>query len=251
MGDWFIARNAGEVMALGVAYFAALYFATGTATWWLVRVACPALGFGRTIDARPLARGQLRREIAASWRSILVFGLGLIVPWGMLRLGWAKLAVDPSGWRIAVEIVLLFFWNELHFYVNHRLLHTRWLRRFHSTHHRSTVATPFSTYAFHPVEALMLGSVPLIPMLLHDFGFAALACLPIMSIVLNNLGHANYEFSRTAPARGWRGASRRHQLHHAHSRGNYGFLLDVFDRAFGSVLPADAGRRQGSRPDRA
>lgn len=246
MGDWFVARNAGEVMAVGVVYFAVLYFATGGVTWWFVHRVCPALRFGRTIDTRPLSHGQLRREMRASLGSILVFGLGLVVPWGMLRLGWAKLAVDPSGWRIAVEIIVLFFWNELHFYVNHRLLHTKRLRRFHATHHRSTVATPFSTYAFHPVEAVMLGSVPLIPMLLHDFSFVALATLPVMSIVLNNLGHANFEFSRAAPARGWRGASRRHQLHHAHSRGNFGFLLEIFDRAFGSTLPADAGRR----PDR-
>jgi Delta7-sterol 5-desaturase len=251
MGHWFVARNAGEVMALGVAYFAVLYFATGAATWWLVHRVCPALGFGRTIDTRPLSQGQLRREVTASSVSILIFGLGLIVPWGMLQLGWAKLAVNPSGWRIAVEIMLLFFWNELHFYASHRLLHTRWLRRFHAMHHRSTVATPFSTYAFHPVEALMLGSVPLMPMLVHDFSFAALATLPVLSLVLNNLGHANYEFSRTAPARGWRGGSRRHQMHHAHSRGNYGFLLEVFDRAFGTMLPADAGPRQGRPRDRA
>mgnify|MGYP002653884960 CR=1 FL=1 len=46
-----------------------------------------------------------------------------------------------------------------------------------------------------------LGSVPLVPMLVHDFSFAALACLPVMSILLNGLGHANYEFSRSAPAR--------------------------------------------------
>lgn len=251
MEHWFVALDAWQVMAVGVAYFAALYFVTGATTWWLVRRLCPALGFGRTIDTRRLAPGQLRREVAASSRSILVFGLGLVVPWGLLRLGWAGLAVDPPGWRIAIEIVALFLWNELHFYVNHRLLHTRRLRRFHAAHHRSTVATPFSTYAFHPVEALMLGSVPLIPMLLHDFSFAALATLPVISIVLNNLGHANYEFSANEPARGWLGASRRHQLHHAQSRGNFGFLLGVFDHVFGSAIPSAAERPQDRDGDRA
>lgn len=97
----------------------------------------------------------------------------------------------------------------------------------------------------------MLGSVPLLPMLLHDFSLVALAALPVMSIVLNNLGHANYEFSAHAPARGWRAASRRHHLHHACYHGNYGFLLDVFDRVAGSVLPldaADARITSGDRP---
>ncbi|HEY0660851.1 MAG TPA: sterol desaturase family protein [Lysobacter sp.] len=240
MGHWFSSLDAIEVMSVGVSYFAALYLLTGGIAWWLGHRLLPALGIGRRLDPRPLPRGQLRRELGASAISILVFGAGLIVPWGMLQLGWARLADDPSAWRVLIEIAVLFLWNELHFYVNHRLLHTPWLRRFHGMHHRSHIATPFSTYAFHPVEAVMLGSVPLIPMLLHDFSFVALATLPVLSIVLNNLGHSNYEASRAAPASGWLGASRRHHLHHACYHGNYGFLLEVFDRWAGTVLPLDA-----------
>ena len=249
MGEWFVSIGAFEVMAVGVAFFTTLYLSTGALAWWLGHGLLPALGLGRRLDTRPLPRGQLRREFAASASSILIFGCGLIVPWGLLRTGWAQLAADPPAWRVLVEIVALFFWNELHFYVNHRLLHTRWLRRFHAMHHRSHVATPFSTYAFHPVEALMLGSVPLIPMLLHDFSFAALLALPVFSVMLNNLGHSNYEASRHAPARGWLGASRRHHLHHACYQGNYGFLLEIFDRWAGTVLPLDAAATRLARKD--
>ena len=247
MGEWFVSINAFEVMALGVAFFAVLYLSTGAIAWWLGHGLLPALRIGRPLDVRPLPPGQLRREFLASASSILIFGCGLVVPWWLLRAGWAQLAIDPPAWRVIVEIVVLFFWNELHFYVNHRLLHTRWLRRFHGMHHRSHIATPFSTYAFHPVEALMLGSVPLIPMLLHDFSFVALLALPIFSVMLNNLGHSNYEASRHAPASGWLGASRRHHLHHACYQGNYGFLLEIFDRWGGTVLPLDAAAARLSR----
>ena len=249
MGEWFVSTSALEVMAAGVAFFAVLYLSTGALAWWLGHGLLPALGLGRRLDTRPLPHGQLRREFIASTSSILIFGCGLVVPWALLHAGWARLAADPPAWRVAVEIVVLFLWNELHFYANHRLLHTRWLRRFHAMHHRSHVATPFSTYAFHPVEALMLGSVPLIPMLLHDFSFAALLALPIFSVILNNLGHSNYEASRHAPARGWLGASRRHHLHHACYQGNYGFLLEIFDRWAGTVLPLDAASGRLARKD--
>ncbi len=249
MGEGFVSIGAFGVMAVGVAFFAVLYLSTGALTWWLGHGLLPALGIGRRLDTRPLPRGQLRREFVTSTSSILIFGCGLIVPWGLLRSGWAQLAADPPVWRVLVEIVVLFFWNELHFYVNHRLLHTRWLRRFHAMHHRSHVATPFSTYAFHPVEALMLGSVPLIPMLLHDFSFAALLALPIFSVMLNNLGHSNYEASHHVPARGWLGASRRHHLHHACYQGNYGFLLEIFDRWAGTVLPFDSASARLTRKD--
>lgn len=240
MDEVFLNLRPWQVATYGVAWFALLYFGFGGLTWWLSRWLLPRLGYGRQLDPRPLPSGQLGREIGESLVAILIFGIGLLAPWAMLKLGWAKLAHAPSAGQVALEIAVLFVWNELHFYVNHRLLHTRWLRRFHGSHHRSHVATPFSTYALHPVEAMMLGSVPMLPMLLHDFSLFALAALTVLSIVLNNLGHSNYEFSSSAPARGWRAASRRHHLHHACYHGNYGFLLDVFDRVAGSVLPWDA-----------
>jgi sterol desaturase/sphingolipid hydroxylase (fatty acid hydroxylase superfamily) len=240
MNDAFVTLSAREVMLYGVLFFAAIYSVSGVLNWVLTEHVLPAIGFGRRIDPRALAAGQIRREVGASLVSILIFGVGLIFPWGILQLGWAHLAHDPSWWRIGIEIIVLFFWNEAHFYVSHRVLHTRWLRRFHAPHHHSHVATPFSTYSFHPVEAIMLGSVPLIPMLLYDFSFSALLSLPLMSIALNNLGHSNYEFTHNAPAHGWLGASRRHHLHHACYNGNYGFLIGVFDTWFHTALPLDA-----------
>ncbi|KIQ97011.1 sterol desaturase family protein [Lysobacter sp. A03] len=236
----FIALPPWQVVLWATLYFAVLYFVTGAVTWWLTQSALPRVGFGRVLDQRPLRPGQLRREIAESCSSILLFGVGVLVPWWLLRSGWAGLAHEPSGLRIVLELLALFLWNELHFYVCHRLLHTRPLRRFHADHHRSLTPTPFSTYAFHPVETLLLGSVPILPMLVHDFSPVALFCLPVMSIVLNNLGHANYEFSRRAPAGGPLAASRRHHLHHAVYHGNYGFLLDVLDRLAGTTIDAGA-----------
>lgn len=229
-----------EVVGLGVAWFGALYAVAGLGTWALVEHALPALGWGRRIDPRPPAPGQLRREVAASAGSVLVFGVGLLLPWWLLAQGWARLAPQAPAWQVAAEIAVLFAWNELHFYACHRLLHTRPLRRFHAHHHRSHVPTPFSTYAFHPVEAALLGSVPILPMLLHDFSPVALLALPVMSIALNAFGHSNYDFGRRAPATGWRAASRRHHLHHARYHGNYGFLLAAPDRWFGTALPDDA-----------
>lgn len=235
---WFL--HSWQIAGWGLLYFAVLYFATGALTYWLTRHALPRIGYGRILDLTPLPAGQLAREIKLSSVSVVIFGVGVLLPWWLLKSGIAQLAVAPSWWQILLEVIALFFWNEFHFYACHRLLHTRWLKRFHVHHHRSRAPTPFSTYSFHPVEALMLGSVPLIPMLIHDFSLIALLSLPVMSIVLNNLGHANYEFSANAPAPGWRAASRKHQLHHAHYHGNYGFLLDWFDRIAGTTLPSSS-----------
>ncbi|VFR84943.1 putative desaturase [plant metagenome] len=243
MAQAFAALSAVEVMAYGLLFFGGIYLVFGLATWTLTRHVLPALGIGRVLDPRALQPGQLRRELQQSGVSILIFGLGMIFPWGLLQLGWAQLAERTPG-QVALEILALVIWNDVHFYINHRLLHTRPLRRFHLPHHRSVVTTPFSTYSFHPIEALMLGNVILLPMVVHDFSFWSLLSVPIFSLFFNCIGHANYDFFTRVSPMHWFAASRRHHLHHACYQGNYGFQFTFMDRLFRSVLPPDAATAQ-------
>ena len=163
-----------------------------------------------------------------------------------MQLGWAHLSPTASAGRIALEIVVLLIWNDVHFWINHRLLHTRRLVRYHGDHHRSVVTTPWSTYSFHPIEALMLGNIILLPMLVHDFYFWSLASVPVLSLILNLIGHSNWDFfpkvSDTHPL----AASRRHHLHHARPAGNYGFALAFMDQIMGTKVKT--GPSQASQP---
>ena len=240
LGNGFASSGAWSAMAYGLAFFAGIYAVLCGGNWLLTRYLLPALHIGRRIDPKPLRSGQIRDELSLSALSILIFGIGTILPWTFLRLGWAQLATAPGPLRIAAEMAVLLVWNDIHFYANHRLLHIRWLRRFHAHHHRSLVTTPFSTYSFHPLEAVLLGNVILLPMLLHDFSFAALLSLPVMSLLLNNLGHSNYDFAPSAGHDHWLSASRRHHLHHSRYHGNYGFLFNFMDGWLGTRLPDEA-----------
>jgi sterol desaturase/sphingolipid hydroxylase (fatty acid hydroxylase superfamily) len=236
-----------DIMLFGCVFFAGLYIGFGILNELLIRL-MPRCGHGGRLDPRPLGTGQPLRELVLSAVSVLIFGIGSVVPWGFLQLRWSLLAVDPPWWQIALEAVALVAWNEVHFYVNHRLLHTRLLKRFHMSHHYSVVPTPWSTYSFHPVEALMLGNGFLLPMLLHNFSIEALVVLPVFSIVLNNIGHSNYDFLPDAKRdRWWLNVARRHHLHHACFHGNYGFMFPFMDRAFGTALSPDAAQAQIAR----
>lgn len=254
MGQVFQSLAAWQVILWGLFFFGGIYLLFGSMTWALTHHLLPALGIGRKLDPRPLNSGQLRHELGWSALSVLLFGTGMIFPWGLLQLGWARLDPNAGGWQICLEILVLAAWNDIHFWVNHRLLHTRWLRRFHLPHHRSVVTTPFSTYSFHPVEALMLGNVILLPMLLHDFSFWSLFSVPLFSLFFNCIGHANYDFFTGVSYSHWFAASRRHHLHHACYNGNYGFQFTFMDRLFGTRLRPEAARPViaqfgGSRPD--
>ena len=182
-GLWFTQLTAWQVMAVGLAFFGALYLLGGWGMTALTRMLARRQ-VGKVLDTRALQPDQLQREWCQSAMSVLLFGSGMVVPWGLLQLGWAQLAPTASAARVAAEIVVLMVWNDVHFWLNHRLLHAKALVRFHGDHHRSYVTTPWSTYSFHPLEALMLGNIILLPMLVHDFYFWSLAAVPVLSLVL-------------------------------------------------------------------
>ena len=241
-GRWFIQLSAWQVMAVGLVFFGALYCLGGWGMSALTRLLARR-GIGRPLDTRALKPDQLRREWRQSLHSVLIFGIGMVVPWGFLQLGWAQLAPAAGAGRIALEIAALLVWNDVHFWINHRLLHTRRLLRFHGDHHRSVVTTPWSTYSFHPIEAMMLGNIILLPMLVHDFYFWSLASVPVLSLLLNVIGHANYDFFPRVGDSHPLAASRRHHLHHARPAGNYGFALAFMDQLMRTQVKAAPGPR--------
>ena len=232
-----------QVMLCGMLFFAAIYCLFVGLTLFLTRYVLPFFRYGGWLNTTPIASGQVRRELTLSALSILILGIGTIVPWGRLKWHWAGLATQADAWRVFGGLLALMLWNEVHFYLNHRALHLGWLKRYHLAHHRSVVTTPWSTYAFHPVEAMMLGSVLLLPMLVHDFTFAALLFTPILSLTFNSIGHSNYDFLPSAERdRWWLNGARRHHQHHVQYKGNYGFMFPFMDRLMGTALPIDTGK---------
>ena len=130
------------------------------------------------------------------------------------------------------DLALFFCWNELHFYLSHRLLHTRWLlRHVHVVHHRSVVPTPFSTYSFHWGEALLLSSVMILWLLVLPLGIGTVVIFPLVSLTVNCIGHMNYALFPRANLTDLLAGCRRHTWHHTHG-GNYGFYLPWLDALF-------------------
>jgi sterol desaturase/sphingolipid hydroxylase (fatty acid hydroxylase superfamily) len=222
--------------------FSLIYFGVGAVTQALVGTVFPRLRLGRIIAERALAPGQIAREIKQSLVSILIFGgYGVATAVGV-RAGLWSVVPSPSPGVVALELAFLVLWNDLHFYVIHRALHGRWLfQHVHREHHRAIRPTPYSTYAMHPVEAALLGSVMVLVQPFHAFSLPTLILFPLVSIAMNNLGHMNYDL---VPRRGvWHplAATRRHERHHRHVTGNYGFLLPVLDRWLGTDIADSDG----------
>lgn len=108
----------------GVAYFAAIYLAAALMAVG-VRVALLRSGRGRLLDPRPVPAGQVAREWRQSAVSILIFGVGLLLPWAMVVQGWADVHPSNPPLRVVLELLALLVWNDIHFYAVHRTCTSR------------------------------------------------------------------------------------------------------------------------------
>ncbi len=231
------------VFGLSAGGFLLLYLGLGLASSAAVARLFPALRFGAPISRRALAPGQIASEIRRSLGSIAIFGL-----YGVLTMAGARAGLWTIGWQtrwalVPIELCALVVWNDVHFYLIHRALHTAYLfRTVHRDHHRAIRPTPFSTYAMHPAEAALLGSVMVLVMPFHTFSLATLVLFPVVSLALNELGHLNHDLAVGRSLWHPLAASRRHEQHHRQVHGNYGFLSPLLDRLFGTEL-RDDGRK--------
>lgn len=227
---WTFERWYQAFIALWI-FFNLLYWSVTLLGQWLFKLLAKRNNL-LMVDNHHRYPGQLKKEIRQSMRSIFVFSLqGILIQQG-LQYGFFQISYDLSWWVIP-QIILLFFWNEIHFYACHVLLHRPFLiKHVHWVHHYSKEPTVFSTFSFHWMEAFLLGTVIFFPLLVYPFQATAILSLPVMSLLINLLGHCNYDlFSKHQPEHLLK-FSYRHSMHHRKGRGNMGFLLPWLDNLF-------------------
>lgn len=199
----------------------------------------------RKIRADDPPQGQIRREILASLRTVLVFALnGTLIVLGA-EMGIIPIYTDAAdyGWIYLIfSIAILIVVHDTWFYWSHRLLHYPPLfRRFHRLHHRSHNPTPFTSYSFDLGEAVANAVyLPLILLILPAHPAAILVFVTHM-MLRNAVGHSGYEFFPAdrdgKPLFDWMTTVTHHDLHHAHAGYNLGLYFTWWDRLMGTEYP--------------
>lgn len=134
----------------------------------------------------------------------------------------------------------MFFLHDAYFYWMHRLMHLPvFYRRVHLVHHKSTNPSPWTAYAFHPLEAILeAGIIPLIAFTL-PVQREALGWFFLFQIMYNVYGHLGYELYPKNFHKTWIGryvnTSVAHNVHHKYFRGNYGLYTLIWDRLMGTM----------------
>jgi sterol desaturase/sphingolipid hydroxylase (fatty acid hydroxylase superfamily) len=199
----------------------------------------------RRIPARSrLGAAQLRAEVMNTLMSLAV-GTSIAAIVAALQAGGViNLPTDLSQTSVLAALSMflgLLLLNDVWFYAIHRLLHHPKIFRYvHAVHHRSIDVNPFSSYSFHPLEALLL-SAWVVPVLwLLPIPLPLLGALQGIGLANNLMSHLGYEFLPRAwvrlPVLRWTNTATFHSLHHTNPSGNFGLMFRFWDRLFGTEV---------------
>lgn len=157
------------------------------------------------------------------------------------------------GFYIAGFVWMLFL-HDTYFYWMHRVMHHPKLFRYvHLVHHKSTNPSPWTAYAFHPLEAVLeAGIIPLIAFTIpvHKTG---IGFFMLFQIIYNVYGHLGYElfpkkFLATGAGR-LINTGTAHNGHHKYFTGNYGLYTLLWDRWMGTVRKEQKVSTETAIPD--
>lgn len=188
---------------------------------------------------------QLKNEIFYSLLTLLLYSgtSGIVLYW--YQAGITKIYLDINDYGILYLIGSVFLMIALHdtyFYWTHQFMHRyKWLYQFHKIHHQSHNPTPWTAFAFHPVEALLsLGIIPLIIFFIPTHPLALLLFLTFMTAynVMIHLGYSLFPKKSFFDFIGkWKNTTANHDLHHEIGGAfNYGLYSSIWDRMMGTYV---------------
>jgi len=198
----------------------------------------------RKIQKRHASRADLRRELIAALRTIMVYTV-LSVPmvWAF-RNGWLRQyhgGVSALGFALYLGGIVVA--HDAWFYWTHRAMHLPLLyRSFHRFHHLTITPTAWTAYSFAiPEAATMFLFMPVYLAIVPTPGPAVFAFLAIM-ILRNAMGHAGLELHprgwASHPLLKWISTTTHHDMHHGTSYNhNYGFYFTWWDKLMGTEHP--------------
>lgn len=205
----------------------------------------PRLFSRNKIQSRIARKKDFIREILHSVQSSLIIaGMGLLFLKTSLReytQVYDQLGQYPFWW-IPLSVLLGLVIHDTYFYWMHRTVHHPSLFGvIHKVHHQSVNPSPWASYSFHFLEAVLEALVAPIILLLVPMHPLVLILFSLIAFIINVYGHLGYEI---API--WLRytllfeifvTSTFHNMHHAKFRYNYGLYFRMWDRIMGTEHP--------------
>lgn len=187
----------------------------------------------------------IQKDIKLSVFSAGIFALAAALIMLGYRLGFTRLYNNYQQyglWYLGISYAAVLVLQDTYFYFTHRLFHHPslflWL---HKGHHYSRYPTPWTSFAFDPLEAVVQSLFFVILVFMMPLHFITLiAVLTTMTIwaVLNHLGLDRLPLSFPHHWLGkWFIGPAHHSLHHLKYNVHYGLYFTFWDKLLGTQDP--------------
>lgn len=232
---WLLARNLALVLAIYGGLHVYLYIFKGQ-------------GDQLKFSTKPLAKDNKRflfsDQVRDNMFRSICFGVPIITAYEALTywmfangfIGWGAWAPGPVAfwvWFVALMLLAPVI-HAMHFYLIHRLLHSRKLyAEVHRIHHLNVEVGPWSGLSMHPVEIGLYFSTISVQWLLALHPVNALFQLHI-AILNAAVSHTGFDKVIVAGAPIIDSNNYFHYLHHKNFECNYGSTLVPMDKLFGT-----------------
>lgn len=202
-----------------------IYIIVASAVSFFTQYVVESKGVGRYIDTRNYKANQKSKEIKNGVFACVILGFCSI----LTRLNFHGVWPESIMLLFFQVAVFAIFYDAYSYFV-HRLLHNKYLIKFHSVHHASVRVTPWSAYSVHPLEAVAIGVSAPIFMCIFPLSLGVAFTLHIFGMILTILLHSNYEYISNIKALNMVFSYLSyHSKHHFFGNVNYGFINGFWD----------------------
>lgn len=222
-----------------------VYFTVCGLSLWVFYHRKRAVWAWRKIQTKQPQFSQYKHELFYSAITLLIFGLsgGVLLYDSYSDLTPLYSHVGMYGWGYYfVSLALVFILHDAYFYWSHRAMHTRLLYPlFHKGHHRSVSPTPFATWAFMPLEAVVQAAyVPLVVWIL-PLHYSVVVIFYSGMFLRSMIGHCGYEVYPQVVVNSrwfrWIATVSHHDMHHHYFHYNFGIYFTWWDKWMGTEHP--------------
>lgn len=180
----------------------------------------------------------IKKDIRRSVESSVVFAAMItIVIWG-IQTNRSSIYFDFTEyplWYGPLSLFLFLALQDTYFYWTHRLMHMVYFKEIHFAHHESRNTSAWTSFAFHPVEALIqaiflpafLFTIPIH----YSYLIVGLVIMSLFGIT----NHIEKEiYPRFLESKLFLITSNHHQKHHKRVNKNFGLFFTFWDHMMGT-----------------
>ena len=157
-------------------------------------------------------------------------------------LGFTRLytSIDKYGfWYLGVSFMALLIFQDAYFYFMHRLFHHPLLfKKLHYGHHRSGEPTPWTSFAFDPLEAFIQAFFFIFIIFILPIHYIPLLTALMVMTVWAVFNHIGFDLFPPSFYSNWLGkwfiGSKHHLIHHRKYTLHYGLYFTFWDKLLGT-----------------